>query len=128
MDAPRERPSVPPPLPPRWPVQEAQPLHYARPGGARRDESSLPIAAGFGIGIALYLAAAACWWTIIQMGGGLGAVVWGLLGVPLGATLVATILQATLGWRGLLQGVWTAIGVTFLIGFFGILAICGFRW
>ena len=120
MNRSNERPDLPPPLPP-----QAGALNYARPGGVRREVRGLPVAAGFFMGIALYVTTAAAWWGVVRAGGGLSVGLWGLAGVPATALLVAVVLEAKLGWRGLRAGVSTAFGLTFLIGVFGIVAICG---
>jgi hypothetical protein len=91
----------------------------------RREERGLPVAAGFFMGVALYVTVAAAWWGISRAGGGLPVALWGLAGVPATALLTAVLLEATLGWRGIRAGVSVAFGLTFLIGIFGIVAICG---
>jgi hypothetical protein len=112
-------------LPPPLPSAPARPLHYARPGRARRNTGELPVAAGFFMGIALYVTVAAVWWGLVNSGGGLAVALWGLAGVPATAILIAVVLQATLGWRGIAAGAAAAFGLTFLIGILGIAAICG---
>jgi hypothetical protein len=112
-------------LPPPLPSAPARPLHYARPGGARRKTGELPVAAGFFMGIALYVTVGAVWWGLVNSGGGLGVALWGLAGVPATALLVAVFLEATLGWRGIRAGAAAALGLSFLIGCFGIAAMCG---
>jgi hypothetical protein len=83
------------------------------------------VAAGFFMGIALYVTVGAVWWGLVNSGGGLAVALWGLAGVPATAILIAVVLQATLGWRGIAAGAAAAFGLTFLIGILGIAAICG---
>ena len=103
----------------------APPLHYARPGALTSDDRDFPVGAGFAIGFALYIAVAGAWWMVVRSGGGLGAALWGLAGVPAAAVILAAILQLSFGWRGVTRGVSTAFGLSILIGCFGIASVCG---
>ena len=51
---------------------------------------------------------------------------WRLAGVPATAMLSAVVHKATLRWRGIRAGAAAAaLGLSFLIGCFGIAAMCG---
>jgi hypothetical protein len=91
----------------------------------RPDVRALPVAAGLFLGIALYATVAAAWWGVVRAGGGLSVALWGLAGVPATAMLSALVLEATLRWRGIRAGAAAALGLSFLIGCFGIAAMCG---
>ena len=118
-----ERPTdagLPPPFPP-----DARPLDYVRPGYAGDRDEGLPVGVGFVIGVVLYVAVAGAWWVVASQAGHLSLALLGLAGVPVAAAVLGGILQASLGWRGVVAGVGAAVGLSLLLGCFGIMAICG---
>lgn len=111
-ESPDGEPDVPPP-----------PLDYVRPTTNTADRRRFPVAAGMGVGLCVFLATAAMWWPIGRLS--VEAFALGLAGVPLIALLAAGVLQARLGWRGVVAGVLMGVGLAILIPAFTLLVICG---
>jgi hypothetical protein len=103
--------------------EPARPLDYVRPATNAADKRPLPVAAGMGVGFCVFLGTAAAWWPIGRMSE--SAFFLGLAAVPMLAMLFAAVLRATFGWRGVMAGVLTAIGLAVLIPGVALLVICG---
>lgn len=114
---------IPPDSSDDGPNGPVRPLDYVRPTTPNPDRRPLPLAAGLGVGICVFLGTVAVWWPIGRASG--SAAIWGLAVVPLIAMVVAAVLQATLGWRGVMAGVLIAIGLAVLIPGVALLVICG---
>src|SRR4051794_32517774 len=97
---------------PERPAESARPLEYTRRGYIDGYASPLPVAAGYAIGIGVYLACGACWWMAAASTRSLVGILCGLFGgVPLLAMILAVYLQVRFEWRGVVAGVMTALGL-----------------
>jgi hypothetical protein len=113
----------PSPPPPDRPEQPGRPLDYVRLGTAKPDASQFPAAAGFVVGFVLYFAIGVIWLGIGRVSD--VNVVFGLAIVPLVSMVAASVLHGAFGWRGVVAGVLTAMGLSILIPGVAIMVICG---
>src|SRR4051812_5963516 len=105
------------------PPASGRPLDYVRPTTNTADRRPFPVAAGMGVGFCVFQGTVAMWWPIAR--GSASTVILGLAVVPLIAMVVAGVLQATFGWRGVMAGVLMAVGLAVLIPGIALAVICG---
>ena len=103
--------------------REPRPLDYVRPATNAAEKRPLPVAAGLGVGFCVFLGTVAMWWPIGRASE--SGFFLGLGVVPLIALVVGAVLQGAFGWRGVVAGVLTAIGLAVLIPGVALLVICG---